>query len=71
MDTTLASDADILIGIERFIAEHDLPPATFGRKALGDANLIRNLREGRELRRATEARVRSFMAEYRPEADAA
>jgi len=64
MQTTLASDADILSGIERFIAEHGLPPTTFGRKAIGDANLIPNLKDGRELRRATEAKVRRFMAEY-------
>jgi hypothetical protein len=64
MQTTLASDADILSGIESFIAEHGLPPTTFGRKAIGDANLVPNLKQGRELRRATEARVRRFMAEY-------
>lgn len=56
--------SDILTGIERFIARHQLPPTTFGRKAIGDPNLIPNLRDGRELRRATEKRVRAFMETY-------
>lgn len=66
MTTTLASDADILNLIEGFCKRHDMPPTTFGRKAIGDANLIDNLRAGRELRRATEARVSNFMASYQP-----
>ncbi|SEM54961.1 hypothetical protein SAMN05192583_0590 [Sphingomonas gellani] len=62
----MLNDADILADIERFRAKHGVPATTFGRQAIGDANLIANLAAGRELRRATEAKVRSFMAEYRP-----
>ena len=65
MTTTLASDADILNEVEAFCSKHELPRTTFGRAAIGDANLIDDLREGRELRRATEAKVRTFMATYR------
>lgn len=70
MNTTLASDADILRSIEAFRRRHSIPVTTFGRLAVGDANLIANLKDGRELRRATEARVRKFMAEYRPASSA-
>jgi hypothetical protein len=68
MTTTVATDADILQAIERFVAQHKMPQTTFGRRALGDANLIENLRSGRELRRSTEHRVREFMASYRADA---
>jgi 2,4-dienoyl-CoA reductase-like NADH-dependent reductase (Old Yellow Enzyme family) len=57
---------DIAAEVERFIARTGLPVTSFGRQAVGDANLVANLRAGRELRRATEARVRTFMASYRP-----
>lgn len=64
MTTTLASDADILKEVEVFIAEHDIPLTTFGRRAVGDPNLIPGLRSGRELRRSTERRVREFMQSH-------
>lgn len=64
MSTTLASDADLIADIEQFLAAHEMPPTTFGRRAIGDANLIEDLRAGRELRRATESKVRSFMATF-------
>jgi len=68
----LASDATILTEIETFRAAHGIAATAFGRRAIGDANLIANLEAGRELRRATEARVRSFMAGYiAPEQEAA
>lgn len=62
MQTTLASDADILKEIEAFIAQYEMPLTTFGRKAAGDPRLVADLRNGRELRRSTEKRVREFMA---------
>lgn len=64
MMTTVATDADILPLIEQFVRQYDVPPTTFGRRAIGDANLIENLRAGRELRRSTEAKVRAFMASH-------
>lgn len=64
MTTTVATDAELLNRIEQFTKRHKLPPTTFGRKAIGDANLIDNLRAGRELRRSTEARVLAFMLSY-------
>jgi hypothetical protein len=72
MDATqLAVAAPILTEIEAFRAKAGIPPTTFGRRAIGDANLIDNLRAGRELRRATEQKVRTFMAENAPEQQAA
>lgn len=71
MTTTLASDADILKEIEEFRAAHAIPMTTFGRRSVGDANLVANLMAGRELRRATAAKVRHFMVTYRAPAVAA
>jgi hypothetical protein len=62
----MKSEADILADIERFRAEHGVPETTFGRRAASDPNLIAGLRAGRELRRSTESKVRSFMATYAP-----
>lgn len=64
-------DDDLLTEIEAFRQEADLPETTFGRRAIGDANLIANLRAGRELRRATAAKIRNFMRDHRAMAEAA
>jgi len=66
MQTTLASDADVLKQIEAFCAQHEIKPTTFGRMALGDGNLVTNLRADRSLTLKTAARVVEFMATYRP-----
>jgi len=42
-----------------------MAPSQFGDDAMGDRHLVRELREGRELRRATREKVRGFMAMYR------
>jgi hypothetical protein len=57
-------NADILADIERFCAANGVPETTFGRRATSDPNLIAGLRGGRELRRSTELRVRTFMEEH-------
>lgn len=71
MDTTLASDADVLNAIERFCEEHEVSPTTFGRMAIGDGSLVTNLRANRSLTLKTANRILKFMAAYRPQADAA
>ena len=38
--------------------------ATFGRKALGDPNLVREILEGRQIRPSTEAKLRAFVAAH-------
>lgn len=70
MDTTLASDADILARIEKFCGEHEIPTTTFGRMAIGDGNLVPNLRANRSLTLKTARRVMDFMADYNPAPDA-
>ncbi|WP_030538341.1 hypothetical protein [Sphingobium sp. DC-2] len=66
---------NILSEIEAFIAAHGMAESTFGREALGDWRLIEELRgrNGRRPRRLwpeTEAKLRHFMATYRPVAKA-
>ena len=65
-----------LAEIEAFIAQHGMAESTFGREALGDWKLISELRgdnrsRARRLWPETEAKVRAFMASYRPESAAA
>ena len=52
----------ILGKVERYLREHDLPQTKFGRMAVGDPRLVGDLRNGRELRERTRARVEAFMA---------
>jgi hypothetical protein len=52
----------ILGRVERYLREHDLPQTKFGRLAVGDPRLVGDLRNGRELRPATLARVEAFMS---------
>jgi hypothetical protein len=71
METTLASDADVLNAIERFCAEHEVSPTTFGRLSIGDGSLVTNLRANRSLTLKTANRILNFMASYGPQANAA
>ncbi len=57
---------DLLIEIEAFCRTHQVKESRFGRDAVNDTTFIPQLRQGREPRRATIARVRQFMATYRP-----
>ncbi len=47
--------------VERFMNRTGMRPSTLGRRALGDPNLVRSLRNGRELRPATADRLRSYI----------
>jgi hypothetical protein len=62
---------ELLSDIETFIAAHEMSEWMFGESALRDRHFIRQLRDKREPRRATIAKVRNFMASYRPEQVAA
>lgn len=59
--STLLNDA------EAFAATHSLSDSQFGVLAVNDKNFLRDLRDGRRLWPETEAKVRTFMATYRPE----
>jgi hypothetical protein len=62
---------DLLDEIEAFRAAHGVAESTFGRLAANDTRLIGQLRNGRELRRATVERVRRFMLTYAAQRQAA
>ena len=59
-----AHEEELLVQIERFRIRTGMAETTFGRGAVSDPNLISGLRSGRELRRGTLAKVRSFMAKH-------
>jgi hypothetical protein len=65
----------LLADILAFIETHGISESTFGRDAVNDWSFIRDLRGDRGRKRRvwpeTEARVRRFMATYRPEKVAA
>lgn len=53
---------DLMSEVESFLSRTAMAPSIFGRDAIGDPNLVRNLKAGRELRFRTAQRVRDFMA---------
>jgi len=55
----------LLAAIEAFCEREGMAPTTFGRKALGDGRLVGRLRSGRQVRAATVAKVRAFLASHR------
>lgn len=57
----------LLTDIEAFIATHEMSPTRFGVGALGDRHFVKQLRKGRRTWPETEAKVRQFMATYRPD----
>lgn len=48
--------------IEKFLRRTDMPASKFGRLAAGDPCLVRDLRNGREMRPRLESRVKAFIA---------
>lgn len=55
----------ILGKVERYLRKHGIPQTKFGRMAVGDPRLVGDLRNGRELRDGTRARIEAFMAAHR------
>jgi len=51
-----------LIRIERFLRATNMSATRFGRLAINDPRLVRDLRNGRELRRHTATRIERFLA---------
>ncbi|RYM11014.1 hypothetical protein [Sphingobium cupriresistens] len=54
--------APVLMEVERWLKQHDLPASKFGRMAVGDPNLVADLRIGRDPSSKVVARLRAFMA---------
>ncbi|WP_372340578.1 hypothetical protein [Sphingomonas sp. BT-65] len=52
--------------MERYLRKHDMPQTKFGRLAVRDPRLVGDLRNGRELRARTLARVEAFLASPPP-----
>lgn len=51
----------LLQRIERHLRARRMSPTRFGREAVGDPNLIPQLRDGRELRTATFQRILDYL----------
>lgn len=53
--------ADLIGDVDAFIERHGMTPTDFGLLSIGDPNLYRHLKKGRNPRFATLDRIRSFM----------
>lgn len=51
----------LLMRIERYLRTRRVPPARFGRDAVGDPSFVFDLRDGREPRDKTQARVSAYL----------
>lgn len=58
----------LLRRIETFMRATRMPPATFGRRAVGDANFVFDLKNGREPRAKVVTKVEAFIAAQEGEA---
>lgn len=52
----------LLNRIGAHLRAHRMTPTRFGREALGDPNLVAQLRQGRQLRAATVKRILDYLA---------
>jgi hypothetical protein len=67
--TTLAPPREYLaVEVSQFLRKHDIPPARFGREAMGDPRFATDLFNGRIARPATAAKVRAYIASKTGEA---
>ena len=60
MDAESALDP-ILAAVERFLITSQMAPTAFGQRALNDPTFVHELRNGRECKRATRARILAFI----------
>lgn len=63
--------SDLLTEIQVFCEAHGIKPTRFGELALNDKPFIAQLESGRRVWPETAAKVRRFMATYRPDQDRA
>ena len=57
----------LLIAIEKYLRRSGTPPTRFGREAVGDPRFVLDLRNGREARAKTAARVGAYLAQVQAE----
>lgn len=58
-------NGNILFLVDEFLNETGMGPAYFGKKSVGNSELVRRLRNGGDIFSSTERRVRNFIREYR------
>ena len=51
----------LLREVKKFLRLNDTPPTKFGREAMGDPRFVFDLRNGRDPRPRTVARVRAYL----------
>jgi len=51
----------LLKDVEKFLRRSEVAPTRFGREAVGDPRFVFDLRNGRDPRPRTEARVRAYL----------
>ena len=51
----------LLRDVEKFLRQSEVPPTRFGREAMGDPRFVFDLRNGRDPRPQTIARVRAYL----------
>ena len=59
----------LLDDIKAFCETHGLSIWQFGEKSVNDKSFVKNLEDGRRIWPETEAKVRRFMATYKPDAE--
>ena len=62
---------DLLARIEAFLADTGMGASYFGKRAIGNSEVVARLRAGRRVWPETEAALFAFMDTYRDTADAA
>jgi hypothetical protein len=55
----------LLTDIEAFLEETGMGPSYFGKRAVGNSELVERLRSGRRVWPDTEAKIREFMLSFR------
>jgi hypothetical protein len=58
---------ELLAEIEAFLKRTGMPPSAFGWATLGDPNLVRTLKMGRELKYRTLLRIKKFITAFERE----
>ena len=62
----MAQELPLARAVERFLAEHNMSPVTFGRRAMNDPHFVRDItaEKPRRVWPETEQKVRQYMAAY-------
>lgn len=55
---------DIHKKVEAFLSSSGMAPSTFGRRVKGDKNLVKRLRDGRDVTTATAELIETFIARH-------